>query len=474
MTVTAPPVLPLRAGWPLTGILLLYPLWWVLGLGVLIFPLAALPMAVILVRQRRAGRRLAVPPGFACWLLFLVVVVVSIGALGEDPPGTVPGSAAGRLIPVAFRLVGYAALTVLLLYAGNLTEEELPRRRLVRLLGWLFLVTVAGGLLGVSAGRFAFASPIELLLPHHMRSNAFVQSLVHPAAAQLMDVLGHQSPRPAAPWGYTNTWGNDFCLLVGWFAVAVFGYATGRRARLFAVGVLAVALVPVVYSLNRGLWIGLAVMAAAVALRLAVRGRPRAIGAVALVAAALAATLATTPLGTVVSQRLDHGKSNGVRGYLTDKAVSGAIESPIVGYGSTRTTLGGRQSIAVGESPDCPRCGNFTIGGNGQLWQLLYAHGIAGTACYLAFFGYGLWRFRYDATPIGLAGGAALLSTFVAMLWYNALVTPLAFTMLGYALLWRNAEAAGVARRGVAWTEERSDEGRRRTEAPRAAMAAAS
>src|SRR2546430_9186097 len=94
-------MLPLRAGWPLTGILLLYPLWWALGLGVLVFPLAALPMAVILIRRRRAGRRLAVPPGFAFWLLFLVVVVVSIGALGEDPPGTVPGSAAGRLIPVS-------------------------------------------------------------------------------------------------------------------------------------------------------------------------------------------------------------------------------------------------------------------------------------------------------------------------------------------------------------------------------------
>src|SRR2546421_12994233 len=145
MTVTAPPMLPLRAGWPLTGILLLYPLWWALGLGVLVFPLAALPMAVILVRQRRAGRRLAVPPGFALWLLFLAVVVVSVGALGEDPAGTVPGTAASRLIPVAFRLAEYGALTVLLLYAGNLTEAELPQRRLVRLLGWLFLATVAGG-----------------------------------------------------------------------------------------------------------------------------------------------------------------------------------------------------------------------------------------------------------------------------------------------------------------------------------------
>jgi len=441
MTVAAPPrLLPLRPGWPLTGILLLYPMWWALGLGVLIFPIAAVPMALILLRQRRAGRPTAVPPGFALWVLFLVVVVVSVGALGEDPAGTVAGAAVNRLLPAGFRLVEYAAVTVLLLYAGNLTEAELPRQRLVRLLGWLFVVTVAGGLLGVVAGRFQFASPVELLLPHHLRGNAFVQSLVHPAAAQLMDVLGHQSPRPAAPWGYTNTWGNDFCLLVGWFVAAC--ATSSRRNRVRAAGVLAVALVPVVYSLNRGLWIGLAVMAVAVAVRLALRGRFWALAGVAVTATALAATLAVSPLGEVVSQRLDHGRSNGVREYLTAKALSGALHSPVIGYGSTRNTLGGRQSITIGESPDCPRCGNFTIGGNGQLWQLLYAHGLAGAACYLGFFGYGLWRFRRDVTPVGLAGGAALLSTFVAMFWYNALVTPLAFAMLGYALLWRSAGVA--------------------------------
>jgi hypothetical protein len=433
--VPGPPrFLPLRPGWPLTGILLVYPLWWALGLGVLIFPIAAVPMAVILIRQRRAGRPIALPPGFALWALFLAVVVVSIGALGEDPPGTVPGTAASRLLSVSFRLVEYVAMTVLLLYAGNLTEAEVPRRRLVRLLALLFLVTVAGGLLGVVAGKFQFSSPIELMLPKHIRTNGFVQSLVHPTAAQVMDVLGHESARPSAPWGYTNTWGNNFCLLAVWFVVAC-------RRKLLAVAVLAVAVVPVVYSLNRGLWIGLGVIGAAVALRLAWRGRLWAVGVVGIAGVALAGALVLTPLGTVVSERLDHGKSNAVRGYLTDKAVSGALESPVVGYGSTRNTVGGRQSIAVGQKPDCPRCGNFTIGGNGQLWQLLYAHGLTGTACYVGFFGYGLWRYRRDASAIGLAGGAALLSSLVSMFWYNALVTPLAMTMLGYALLWRNDRA---------------------------------
>jgi hypothetical protein len=42
-----------------------------------------------------------------------------------------------------------------------------------------------------------------------------------------------------------------------------------------------------------------------------------------------------------------------------------------------------------------------------------------------------------------------LISSFSAALWYNSLVTPLAFTMLAYAVLWRN-EADEPARPGEA------------------------
>lgn len=433
---TAPVRLP---AWPLTGLLLLYPLWWALGLGVLIFPLLAVPMALLLLRAHGGGRPIRVPPGFLLWLAFLAVLVVGLAALDADPAGTVPGAAADRLLGAVFRLVQYAALTVLLLYAGNLTDAELPVQRLVRLLGWLFVVTVAGGLLGVYAGHFEFTSPVELLLPERLRRDGFVQSLVHPYAAQLMDLVGQQSPRPAAPWGYTNTWGNNFCLLVVWFVAAVWGGATRTRTRLLALACLGISVIPVVHSLNRGLWIGLGVAAAYAGLRLALAGRLWVIGSVLAAGAVLAAALAVTPLGDVVDRRLDNGKSNGVRLYLTEQAVSGLRESPVIGFGSTRSTLGGRNSIAVGESADCERCGNFTIGGNGQLWQLLYAHGAAGVLAYLGFFGYALVRFRHDRSPIGLAASTALAGCFAAMFWYNALVTPLAFAFLAYALLWRNS-----------------------------------
>jgi hypothetical protein len=330
----------------------------------------------------------------------------------------------------------YLALTVLLVYTGNLTEDELPRRRLVRLLGWLFVVTVAGGLLGMVAGTFQFTSPVEWLLPPHVRDMGFVQSLVHPYAAQIMDIVGGDKPRPAAPWGYTNTWGNNFCLLAGWLVVGA--WSGGARRKMFAVLCLAVSIAPAVVSLNRGLWIGLGLLVGYAAVRYVLMGKVWILGVVAVAAAALVVALAASPLGDVVSARLDNGKSNGVRSYLVDKAVTGFTGSPVVGYGGTRNTRGGRQSITVGESAGCERCGNFTIGGNGQLWQLLYSHGLVGTAGYLGFFAYGLWRFRRDRSAIGIAGSAAIVTSFSAMLWYNALVTPLAFMFLAYALLWRN------------------------------------
>lgn len=442
--------------WPLTWLLAAYPLWWALGLGVLIFPVMAVVMAWQL-RSRRSARgvlrfgtgRPRVPAEVGVWLLFLVVVTLGTAALGVDPIGTQHNSVGGRLPGVLFRLVEYGSLTVLLVYAAAVREKALSQRRLVGLLGWLFVVTVAGGLLGTVAGRFQFSSPVELLLPAHLRNNSFVQSLVHPSAAQLMQVLGYASPRPAAPWGYTNTWGNNFALLVGWFVVAFLVWRPrgrrGRLIRLAAAGCLLVSLVPAVYSLNRGLWIDLGLAAVYVAVRLALRGRLWAVGALAGTVVLIGLLLAVTPLGGLVGNRLDHGESNNVRAYVTTKALDGMWQSPVIGLGTTRNTQGSDQSIAVGNTATCKRCGTHTIGGNGQLWQVLYLHGLLGATLYCGFFLLVLWRTRHDASPVGLAGGTAIVVSLASMLYYNSLVTPLAFTFLSCALLWRNRPVPGKA-----------------------------
>jgi hypothetical protein len=429
--------------WLLAG----YPVWWALGLGVLIFPILAVPMGLTLLRRRA---NLRVPAELVLWLLFLLTTVVGVVALGVDPTGTVPGSVAGRLPGVGFRLVEYVSLTVLLLYTVNLTGRELPQRRLVALLGWLFVITVAGGLLGTVAGGFQFSSPVELLLPAHVRANSFVQSLVHPSAAQVMQVLGYDSARPAAPWGYTNTWGNNFALLLGWFLVAAVAWRGRTRSgtrmrRLACAAVLVVGIVPVIVSLNRGLWIDLALAGGYVALRLARLGRLWVLGTAAAAVALVGILVVATPLSTVVQGRLQNGKSDNVRMFVTERALDGMWISPVIGLGSTRNTQGSDQSIAVGDTADCDRCGGHTIGGNGQLWQLLYAQGLVGTACYIGFFLVVLWRRRADSSGIGMAGSTAIVVSLASMFYYNSLVTPLAFTFLSCALLWRNDKREAVA-----------------------------
>ena len=150
--------------------------------------------------------------------------------------------------------------------------------------------------------------------------------------------------------------------------------------------------------------------------------------------------IGATPLQGVISQRLSSSGSVSRRGSLAAAAVD-AVSSPLIGYGDTRHPQGSIQSVTVGRSAKCPTCGGGTIGANGQLWLLLICNGFLGTALYLSFFAYGCWRYRRDTTAYGLAGVLVLLLTFVFMIAYDAVGPPLAFTMLAYAMLWRNERA---------------------------------
>jgi hypothetical protein len=431
---------PRRPGWPLTALLMLYPLWWALGLGTLIVFLLAVPMAVHLVRRRPV----AVPPGFGIWLLFLLWVLASTIMLPANPPGTLPDTASGRLVSVAFNLAGYLSATIILLYAGNLTEQEFPRRRLARQLGFFFVVVLGGGLLGTFAARFEFTSLVELLLPTHVARDVFVQSLVHPAASQLQEVLGFTSPRPSAPFGYTNTWGNCLALLIGWFVVSWLQDGSRRRRVLGLIG-LGLTAIPVVYSLNRGLWLGLGLIVAFMAVRLAMRGHLALLGAVAVGLLLAGAVVAASPLASIVEARFENPKSNAIRAFTLDRTLEVVSESPVIGFGAPRAALGSANSIAVGQDDQCQRCGNPTLGSNGQLWLLLIAQGFGGAALYVGFFLRSLWAYRRDPTPIGDAGLLALALPLFFMLVYNALTMPLVISFVSLALLWRNQqEGVGV------------------------------
>ena len=431
-----PAVRVLRPGWPLAALFVPYPLWWVLGLGTLVvFPLAAV-MVVHLSRRRP----LRVPPGFGLWLLFLVWVALSTTMLGRDPAGTLPGEAAERVVSVAFNLSGYTAVAVVLLYVGNLTEAEYPRSRLVRHLGWLFAVVVAGGLLGTVAPTFEFTSPLEWLLPRSVAGNPFVQSLVHPAAAQVQEALGFVSGRPAAPFGYTNVWGYAFSLLVGFFVVGWLGRPGPRR--LAGLGILALGVVPVVYSLNRGVWIGLGAALLLSVLWLARNGNLAGVVVLAVGLGLAAPVAAVSPLTEVVAMRLDNPHSDGIRSFTISRTLEVAQDSPVLGFGSTRRALGSGQSIAVGRDDECGKCGNPALGSTGQLWLVVIAQGFVGAGLYVSFLLRSAWAYRRDRSGPGWAGMLAVLLSLLYMFLYNALVIPLLITFVAIGLLWRNDQAA--------------------------------
>jgi hypothetical protein len=325
------------------------------------------------------------------------------------------------------------------LYVGNLTEAEYPRARLVRELGWLFVTVVAGGLLGVVAPTFEVTSLVERLLPHAIANNAFVQNLVHPVAAQVQEVLGYTAGRPSAPFGYTNVWGYVLTLLIGFFALSSLTRPGLRRWAGLAV--LALSVVPVVYSLNRGVWIGVGVIVAFTAVWLARNGNL--IGVTALVAGLVVAggLVLFSPLTGVVSDRLANPHSDGIRAFTITRTLEVTQHSPILGFGSTRRALGSSDSIAVGRDAECPRCGNPVLGSTGQLWVVAISQGFVGAALFVGFQLRTLWAFRRDRTAVGWAATLTVVLSLLYMFLYNALVIPLLITFLGIGLLWRNDQA---------------------------------
>ncbi|WP_307845116.1 hypothetical protein [Planomonospora sp. ID67723] len=419
-----------RAAWPIAALLVGYPVWWALGFGGLAVVVLAPPMAVILWRRRPVR----VPRGFGLWLLLLAGYLVSSIMLAEMPPGTYGEFGVGRLTGYLMRLSLYLSLTVMVLYLGNLTERELPQLALVRMLGVLFLTTVAGGLLGVLAPQTEFTSPVERLLPEWISGNSFVQNLIHPTAAQIQKVLGHASPRPEAPFEWANAWGSNISVLLVWFVVGWWVYG-GPRRRLAVVALLALAAVPIVYSLNRGLWIGLGVATAYLVLRLSPRGR------VAVCAAVATGVLAfvLSPLQAMVSQRLDNPHSNDIRAFTVTSTVAAAGTSPIIGYGNTRNAMGNHKTITTGKSDWCETCGHPPLGSDGQLWHLMITQGFVGAGLYIAFFTGAARRHWRDRSPIGMAGVLVMILTLLYMFVYDGLVTPLSLYLISFALLWRNA-----------------------------------
>lgn len=427
--------------WPLTLALVPFPLWWALGLRTLV------PIAVTLVmvdQLARLRRRVLLPRGTALWALFLVFVVLGAFMLWVQAPATEGGGGPERLLVWAYRLAWYLAATVTLLWVANLRESELPTRWVYQLLGLMFVWTTVGGLAGVLAPGIDFDSPLEMLMPAGLRNNSLVESIVHPAVADIQNVLGRPEARPKAPFAFANSWGSAMALFLPFFLVSWF--RDGRTwQRVLGPVILVVSAVPIIYSLNRGLW-GCLVLGALGFVVLQLRGGRTwqiSLTVGVLVVGTLAFLL--SPLSTVLDERLANQHSNDRRSQLLEQTVVSTWQgSPVVGFGSTRDLQGGFASIASGATPDCPACAVPPLGTQGHLWLVIFSQGFVGAALFLGFFGLALWQcFRCRTTN-------EVLCTFVLgflalqLLIYDTLGIPLMTVMIAIGLVTREQASRRV------------------------------
>ncbi len=475
------------AAWPLKSLLLGFPVWWALGLASFITPILAVIMAYSMLRRRT----LRLPAGFGLWVLFLVWMLAGVFVLWAHAPGTIDGGGPERLVPYAYRVVWYLAVTVAVLYPLNLTPKQMPAMDVARWLGVLFMYCVIGGLAGVAAPHFEFRSLMEFVLPG-AETNTFLNSLVHPSLTTASDFLGYEQPRPKAPFAYPNAWGNNIGLLLPFFvysawadrrpwprflfpaalalaaaylvgprpaviagfaALAVVFDPRGARRWLVPIG-LTLAAIPIAFSLNRGLWVGIGLIIVVASMELARLRRYAELWIMASAVLLAAILVVLSPLWATITLRVATPHSNDRRVTVAEVVAKTTWEgSPLLGFGTTRKVQGSFSSIAGGDNPNCHQCAAPPLGTQGFMWRLIFTTGFVGTALFVGFLGVQFLMHFRRRDPFSILGCIVLVTSVLFFFVYDSLETPLFLLFLVLGLMNRErivSEGAELIAAGTA------------------------
>lgn len=398
--------------WPLVVLFAVFPVWWALGVSAFTWIIVAIPVMASLIWRRWTR----VPVAFILWLAFISWVLLS----GIQLQGGT------KIATFSYRLALYAAAGVLFVYTYNLPRSKSLDTKILRILTMFWMIVVIGGYLGIIVGSHTFTPPFEKLLPHGLASQAFVKELVQPVFVDTRaSVHGLRFPRPAAPFAYSNYWGGNVAVLT---PVAIAGaIAAGRGARRKIIVCMLIAqIVPMVFSLNRGMFLSLGFGIFYVAVRLALRGRLTSLGALLGAVALGALILVATPLGHLVAVSFvssNHGHSDTTRLSASQMALTGARQSPIFGHGEPTQVTG------QGQQPP--------IGTQGQLWTVLYSNGIPAAIFFIGFFASVLWQTRRARGMAGLWLHTVPLVALPQIVVYGWLPVELQVVMVAAALSYR-------------------------------------
>ena len=340
---------------------------------------------------------------------------------------------AGPIIGFTYRYLIYASSTVLFVYVYN-ARRQLSSRYVFGLLTSLWLVTVVGGYLGVLDPSGLVRTPMAYVVQ--------IVKVVQPASATLLnnELITHMvvrrfsqfnagsffalAPRPAAPFRFTNNWGNVYSVLLP-IVVAYTLQSRGLRRWLLWIA-LPVSAVPAFLTLNRGMFLGIGLAMVYVAWRLLLMRRPAAVAWI-LVAGVVGAVLFNVlPVQERLNARLGfEGSSTSTRASLYHQSLESVPASPFFGFGVPQE---GDTSTSA------------PVGTQGQVWMILVSHGPMALLASLSWLLIAIVQSRRRRDVAGLAAHTSLLVGTVELFYYGVLPYGLPLMMVAAAIALRPAD----------------------------------
>jgi O-antigen ligase len=285
----------------------------------------------------------------------------------------------------------------------------------------------------------SISTPTERLLPSSVASNEYVRALVHPAFAEVQQPYG--SPRafyrPSAPFPYTNSWGCNMALLVP-LLIAMLVEVRSPRVRIALGAALLAAAVPAAASLNRGMFIGLGVGTAYIAVRLAIRGRVVPLAAVVGSVGVAAVGAVATGVFADLQQRLSYSHTNTGRLAIYRESFDGALSSPLLGNGAPRAS----ETVDV------------AVGTQGEIWNVMFSFGFVALLWFVGWFVAAWWLSRRAPSVADLWISAVLVVAIATFFFYGYDGPQLAVVMTAAALAVRDRTGARAIRPTTASTRQ--------------------
>ena len=397
-----------------------FPVLWLLGAVVPAAWAVTLVMSALLLRHRAV----VLVPGVLSFSAFVVWTL----------PTALVLDSAERVLGFGFRTANLVFVLVALVYA--VSARTLPRRRVVSGLAILWVFTVVGGLVGMRYPDVRIATPVGRVLPGLLVDNVYVRDLFFPALAEVQHPWGASSPfvRPAAPFPYANSWGMAIIVLTP-VALACFLLVRGRLVRCLLVVVGVAMTAPAAATSNRAMLAALALALGYVVVRLAARDRAVPVLVLTLLATGGLLWLHASGALGQIDEREHLGRSTEARLALYAETIDRVRASPVLGFGAPRPSVD--QELSLGTQ--------------GQVWAVLFSHGVVGLGLFLVFLWGTTWRTRRAPSDVDVVLHSVLVVTSGVVLVYGLDVMQMFSLVLVAALLLRrchdlDAEPDRVAR----------------------------